>query len=205
MPDQPSQSEAGPLLKAYLADRDIPCHACGYNLRGVTTVLCPECGAVIPRPPADAAARLTAEPASLKLYCQRCGYTVSGHDPGRCPECSAEALASYSGERPPRVYRTRLPRGLPMPLAAIGLVGLVVFGLAASAAAARAAGSPAAAGPGQPILSAFFAAIPPAMVAWWLLSPPDLSRMGAAERKLVRSLVHLVAGGSVALALWTMR
>lgn len=32
------------FLKEYLADRDTPCPGCRYNLRGVTTGLCPECG-----------------------------------------------------------------------------------------------------------------------------------------------------------------
>lgn len=32
------------FLKQYLADRDTPCPNCRYNLRGVTTGLCPECG-----------------------------------------------------------------------------------------------------------------------------------------------------------------
>ena len=31
-------------LKAYLADRDVPCPGCGYNLRGVAEPVCPECG-----------------------------------------------------------------------------------------------------------------------------------------------------------------
>ncbi|MEL6499418.1 MAG: hypothetical protein AAGJ54_10910 [Planctomycetota bacterium] len=30
-------------LRAYLADCDVPCPGCGYNLRGVTEPVCPEC------------------------------------------------------------------------------------------------------------------------------------------------------------------
>ncbi|MEO1716444.1 MAG: hypothetical protein AAFR76_04970 [Planctomycetota bacterium] len=30
-------------LRAYLAERDVPCPRCGYNLRGVTEPVCPEC------------------------------------------------------------------------------------------------------------------------------------------------------------------
>lgn len=32
------------FLRQYLSTRDCPCPACGYNLRGLTSPLCPECG-----------------------------------------------------------------------------------------------------------------------------------------------------------------
>jgi len=32
------------LLHLYLADRDVPCPQCKYNLRNLTTDICPECG-----------------------------------------------------------------------------------------------------------------------------------------------------------------
>jgi len=31
------------LLLSYLRDRDVPCPACGYNLRDLTAPICPEC------------------------------------------------------------------------------------------------------------------------------------------------------------------
>ncbi|MEM8758677.1 MAG: hypothetical protein AAGF47_12970 [Planctomycetota bacterium] len=34
-------------LRAYLAERDVPCPGCGYNLRGVRETVCPECGDLI--------------------------------------------------------------------------------------------------------------------------------------------------------------
>ncbi len=37
-------------LKAYLAERDMACLGCGYNLRGLTQTVCPECGEVIAFP-----------------------------------------------------------------------------------------------------------------------------------------------------------
>ena len=40
-------SIAGPdqdWLVAFLRDRDVPCPLCGYNLRGLTSDRCPECG-----------------------------------------------------------------------------------------------------------------------------------------------------------------
>ena len=33
-----------PTLLAWLADRDVPCPLCGYNLRGLIALRCPECG-----------------------------------------------------------------------------------------------------------------------------------------------------------------
>jgi len=35
------------LLRAYLADRDAACPVCGYNLRGLDSQKCPECGATL--------------------------------------------------------------------------------------------------------------------------------------------------------------
>ncbi len=32
------------LLTAFLAERDVPCPRCGYNLHGLTNGRCPECG-----------------------------------------------------------------------------------------------------------------------------------------------------------------
>jgi hypothetical protein len=33
-----------PLLQTFLADRDVPCPQCGYNLRNLRADRCPECG-----------------------------------------------------------------------------------------------------------------------------------------------------------------
>lgn len=38
-----SESKAHPVLQAFLADRDVPCPHCGYNLRGLQAPVCPEC------------------------------------------------------------------------------------------------------------------------------------------------------------------
>jgi hypothetical protein len=37
-------------LAAALAERDLPCHVCGHNLRGLQEVVCPECGTVVAAP-----------------------------------------------------------------------------------------------------------------------------------------------------------
>jgi hypothetical protein len=41
--DDRAKSDAA-LLAAFLADRDLPCPRCGYNLRSLTGGRCPECG-----------------------------------------------------------------------------------------------------------------------------------------------------------------
>ena len=35
------------FLRAFLAERDVPCPLCGYNLRALTTEKCPECGSEV--------------------------------------------------------------------------------------------------------------------------------------------------------------
>ncbi|MFZ4574758.1 MAG: hypothetical protein ACOYN0_10205, partial [Phycisphaerales bacterium] len=35
--------ETDPAIIAFLANRDAPCPGCGYNLRGLTAPVCPEC------------------------------------------------------------------------------------------------------------------------------------------------------------------
>lgn len=42
-PSEEQQSEPV-LLKEFLATRDIACPVCGYNLRGIASNKCPECG-----------------------------------------------------------------------------------------------------------------------------------------------------------------
>jgi hypothetical protein len=47
--EEPAPPPAGPdadreFLIHWLADRDTPCLLCGYNLRGLTRPVCPECG-----------------------------------------------------------------------------------------------------------------------------------------------------------------
>lgn len=44
MNDHPSIPDERDLLRTYLQDRDVPCPACGYNVRNLTATRCPECG-----------------------------------------------------------------------------------------------------------------------------------------------------------------
>ncbi|MEM9166951.1 MAG: hypothetical protein AAGB48_07975 [Planctomycetota bacterium] len=45
-------------LRAYLAERDVPCPRCGYNLRGVREPVCPECGRTLSKHAFEHARRL---------------------------------------------------------------------------------------------------------------------------------------------------
>jgi DNA-directed RNA polymerase subunit RPC12/RpoP len=45
--ESPSPPADAELLRSYLAERDVPCPKCGYNLRGVEQSKCPECGSAI--------------------------------------------------------------------------------------------------------------------------------------------------------------
>src|ERR1051326_1221584 len=40
----PAPAPADPALVGFLASRDVACPKCGYNLRGVESARCPECG-----------------------------------------------------------------------------------------------------------------------------------------------------------------
>src|SRR5689334_18393067 len=119
MAEGAGQTRAAAVLREYLATRDITCDSCGYNLRGATDVFCPECGKVIPRPPAEYIARSQADLAALKLACWDCGYVVTGVNAERCPECGGRAMQRFRGDKPPARYRVPfLPRNLPLLLTA---------------------------------------------------------------------------------------
>ena len=132
MSDEPTgRAPAATTLRDYLADRDVPCHQCGYNLRGTLDVFCPECGTVIQRPPSEHIARAAMDPAELKLWCPECDYVVTGLNARCCPECGSENLARFVGEKPPpRRRRLFRPQGVPIPLWINTLFGLVTLPLA---------------------------------------------------------------------------
>lgn len=58
----------------------VPCENCQYNLRGVTTGICPGCDAPFDRD------RLK-ECESAAPVCQNCWYCLRGLSEPRCPEC----------------------------------------------------------------------------------------------------------------------
>ena len=74
---------APPMLPAGLpedwaCDRDVPCPRCGYNLRGLHTPRCPECGTVF------------RWQALLGVACPRCGASLRGAVGEQCPECGLQ-------------------------------------------------------------------------------------------------------------------
>ncbi|MEM9915072.1 MAG: hypothetical protein AAF911_08930 [Planctomycetota bacterium] len=46
-PTESSKPTLDPRLTAVLAEREVPCPACGYNLRGLRQASCPECGEAV--------------------------------------------------------------------------------------------------------------------------------------------------------------
>lgn len=63
-------------LREYLADRDVPCPSCSYNLRGLATPACPECNQTLVLAVRLAEPKLAAWIAGLIALC--CGAGFSG-------------------------------------------------------------------------------------------------------------------------------
>ncbi len=63
-----------------LARAPVPCENCQYNLRGVTTGICPGCDA-----PFDLDRLKAFE--SAAPFCENCWYSLRGLRDPRCPEC----------------------------------------------------------------------------------------------------------------------
>jgi hypothetical protein len=64
------------LPAGWQLDRDLPCPACGYNLRMLHTPRCPECGQAF------------RWQALLHLFCPRCAEDLRQHDGNACPRCA---------------------------------------------------------------------------------------------------------------------
>lgn len=183
---------AAPELPArfadYLAERDVPCHACGYNLRGCAEPFCPECGTVIPRP--SILARQQA------ARCRDCGYELGDAPLERCPECGSDAITIGDDEAPAgAAAAAHLPwrsdrawRGVPLVLVAPGLLSLIlVLGMAVQSVHPFSA---------RRIMLSACAAAPAAMaVAWYALRRECNSWPRQARRRLV--LAACAAGCAV--------
>jgi predicted RNA-binding Zn-ribbon protein involved in translation (DUF1610 family) len=101
-------TDAG-TLERFLAARDVPCTGCGYNLRGVSTVFCPECGAVIPFPTESEVDELNGRLRRL-AWCARCRYPLENSRADHCPECGASAYVTP----PAAVQWQRFSRSVPI-------------------------------------------------------------------------------------------
>jgi hypothetical protein len=64
------------LLSTYLAERDVPCPRCGYNLRALTSGRCPECGDELQLQVGLVEPRLRAYVALLVACCFGCGGSM---------------------------------------------------------------------------------------------------------------------------------
>jgi uncharacterized paraquat-inducible protein A len=77
-----------------LARATVPCDNCQYNLRGVTTGICPGCEA-----PFDLDRLKPFE--SAAPFCENCWYSLKGLSEPRCPECGTpfdlDLLQTYDG------------------------------------------------------------------------------------------------------------
>ncbi len=119
---QPPQPQAGPLLSRFLEGKDFLCEGCNYNLRGVKTLFCPECGKVIPRPPHDQVAILEQRHHDL-LWCPKCRYELHNIPPGdSCPECGYKFRQE---DRPKPKSRGRIIPGVPGPLVFLGALAAI--------------------------------------------------------------------------------
>jgi predicted RNA-binding Zn-ribbon protein involved in translation (DUF1610 family) len=180
--DEPPK--AAPLLTKFLADRDAPCEACGYNLRGVTTLFCPECGAVIPRPSQDEVVRMEGRGTDL-LWCPKCRYPMHDLKTDRCPECGYRSMRS----EPEAGLRGRFVPGVPSVLiviAGVALIELIPAVIKAVGVTGRWAGSAA-------LVTFLVLLIPPALVVGFRLARRRLARMSNAGFWLLAVISNLVS------------
>lgn len=172
--------DSGRTLREHLAGRDTPCDQCSYNLRGAKAIFCPECGAVIPRPPAEELDRAQMNPAELQLWCADCDYIVTGVNAKRCPECAGTNLVRFSGDRPRMRGRSWFrPRGMPVPLWLNALLGILVLGAAAVTFLTNFLSRGPVLGA---VISALLASIPVAVAIIWQLSRHNIVRRPARQR-----------------------
>lgn len=101
------------LLGLHLAARDTPCPACGYNLRGINSPLCPECAQPL-------LLRVGLVRSSTAAYLTALMPPVAVGGAGLCLALCCLAVTAYKGQLPPRPEQTFLlwcPLGLGLALA----------------------------------------------------------------------------------------
>lgn len=74
--------DADELCRAFLAGRDVPCPACGYNLRNTDVARCPECGGPLELAIATRRPRLGLYSAGVAAIALPLGFAVSLGLPG---------------------------------------------------------------------------------------------------------------------------
>ncbi len=89
MPDPHDPIDAA--IIAHLATRDTPCPTCSYNLRGLTTLQCPECARPITAtdarlPDESNTDRLVRHLRNRNLKC-KCGHNLRDNPDNECPKC----------------------------------------------------------------------------------------------------------------------
>ncbi|MEM9166950.1 MAG: hypothetical protein AAGB48_07970 [Planctomycetota bacterium] len=83
---KPNANNDAEQLRSYLAERDVPCPGCGYNLRGVREPVCPECGETILL---DKIKRVFVLLSHRDAPCPSCGHNLRGVSEFVCPACLA--------------------------------------------------------------------------------------------------------------------
>lgn len=178
-------------LRKYLARADVSCHACGYSLKGMTDVFCPECGVVIPRPPADEARKDRGD-VPRRLLCRKCGYTLAELKSAQCPECGESALiALMEGDRPDLKREGWLVRGVPLTLILPALGALPV----AAALFVKAFSAPSwSGGKGlQCFIGGCFALVPPIICVLWYACRHRLWEIPASFRRMFAGCAFVVS------------
>jgi len=144
MPDQhqpPEQQRTyTERLRLYLESPEAECNVCEYNLQGLKSDRCPECGSRIGlpanfgRPPFDPVQAFIAYAANRNVRCKYCKYNLRGAKTNICPECGA-SYQLQAGYRPPlatRAARRERVRSRGRVLIALGSMIVIMAAIAAT-------------------------------------------------------------------------
>lgn len=162
---------------------------------------CPECGAVIPRPPAEFIARVKADPASLRLACSECGYVVTGVDAPCCPECGSARMVRFTGALPPRPRGRRIPIPIKVTTALGGLVAMTALSIGiVGIVAGGAAGSG-----GQAWRGLIVSLVPVGIGGAWMWQRRRLARLEPGERRALATVATVASTAALMVAVRILR